>query len=354
MFIDRDILSKTPEELKEILAGYNEPGYRAVQIFHWLHRKKAGSFSEMTDLPAGFREKLQADFSIFGAKIEKKLVSCIDDTVKYLLKLFDGELVEAVLMKYRHGYSMCISTQGGCKMGCSFCATGMGGFTRNLTASEMLSQIYAAEKDMGVRVSNIVLMGMGEPLDNFDNTIGFLELVSHKEGANLSLRHVTLSTCGIVDKIYELAKFKFPLTLSVSLHAPFDEVRTKLMPVNKKWGICELIEACKTYIDMTKRRISFEYALIDEINDSDECALQLSRILKGMLCHVNLIPANAVSGKDHKKSSKERMDRFKSILEKGGLNVTIRRTLGADINASCGQLRGRRDFGEVNFHETIG
>lgn len=347
-------MSKTPEELKEIMADFGEPSFRTGQIFQWLHKKKAGSFMEMSNLSIQLREKLQSNYCIFGTKIEKKLVSCIDNTVKYLLKLFDNELIEAVLMEYKHGYSMCISTQAGCKMACGFCATGMGGFVRNLTASEMLSQIITAEKDMGVKVSNVVLMGMGEPLDNFENTLRFLQLVSHKEGMNIGSRHITLSTCGIVDKIYELAKMRLGLTLSVSLHAPNDDIRTEIMPINKKWGIGELLDACKTYIDMTKRRITFEYALIDGINDSDECALQLSKILKGMLCHINLIPANAVVGNSFNKSSKGRIMSFKDILEKNGLNVTIRRTLGSDINASCGQLRGRRDIGEVNLHDTFG
>lgn len=347
-------MSKTPEELKEIVTELGEPSFRALQIFNWLHQKKAESFMEMSNLSIQLREKLQSNFCIFGTKIEKKLVSCIDNTVKYLLKLFDNELIEAVLMEYKHGYSMCISTQAGCKMGCGFCATGMGGFVRNLTASEMLSQIITAERDTGVRVSNVVLMGMGEPLDNFENTLRFLQLVSHNEGMNIGLRHITLSTCGIVDRIYELAEMKLGLTLSVSLHAPNDNIRTQIMPINKKWSIGQLLDACKTYIDMTNRRISFEYALIDGVNDSYDCALQLSGILKGMLCHINLIPANAVMGNSFKKSSKERMMSFKSILEKNGLNVTIRRTLGSDIDASCGQLRGRRDIGEGNLHDTFG
>ena len=242
-------------------------------------------------------------------------------------------------MKFHHGYTSCISTQVGCKMGCTFCATGMGGYVRNLTPSEMLAQLQAEQADRNIRISNIVLMGMGEPLDNFDNVIRFLKLVSDDKGMNIGMRHISLSTCGVVPKIYELADLKLQLTLSVSLHAPNDQIRSKTMPVNRRWGIDELLEACRYYLKMTNRRISFEYAMIDNVNDSDACARELAKRLHGMLAHVNLIPVNAVNGTGYKKSKAERLRAFSNILEKSGITVTVRRTLGSDINASCGQLR---------------
>ncbi len=236
---------------------------------------------------------------------------------------------------------MCISTQAGCKMGCAFCATGMGGYRRNLTAYEMAGQILAAQKDENRRVSNVVLMGMGEPLDNYENVLSFLRLVSDPEGLNIGMRHISLSTCGVVDKIYDLMEHRFQLTLSVSLHAPNDEIRGKIMPINKKWGIDALLTACRDYTAATKRRISFEYAMIDGVNDSDACARELAQRLRGMLCHVNLIPANDVNGKPYQKSSRERLLRFSEILTKKGITTTVRRSLGADIEAACGQLRGK-------------
>ena len=272
---------------------------------------------------------------------KKILESWIDDTVKYLYQLYDGELVESVLMKYKYGYSICISTQVGCRMGCSFCASGLNGLKRNLTASEMLAQITATEKDRGIRISNVVLMGMGEPLDNFQNVVRFLKLVSHEDGLNIGLRHISLSTSGVVPGIYKLMEYKFPITLSVSLHAPNDDIRTGMMKVNKRWNIAELITACKAYIKATNRRISFEYAVISGVNDSDVCAKQLSDLLKGMLCHVNLIPANPVKENSYKKPDRETVKRFCDKLNSYGINTTVRRTLGSDIDASCGQLRGR-------------
>ena len=273
------------------------------------------------------------------ANIEKKLVSRYDKTVKYLFCLNDGEYIESVVMTYRHGYSICVSTQVGCKMGCTFCATGKSGFSRSLTASEILAQIEAAQKDLNIRISNVVLMGMGEPLDNFDNVIRFLKLVSNENGLNIGMRHITLSTCGIVPKIYELAEYKFGLTLSVSLHAPDNETRSKTMPVNNRYPIEQLIKACRDYFDITGRRVSFEYAMIDGVNDDKDCALKLSKLLKGMNCHVNLIPVNSVEGTGYQKSRTERQKVFVEILSKHGITATIRRTLGSDINASCGQLR---------------
>lgn len=255
--------------------------------------------------------------------------------------MHDGELVESVLMKYNHGYSLCISTQVGCRMGCSFCATGLYGLTRNLTASEMLAQITSAERDKGIRVSNVVLMGMGEPLDNFDNVVRFLQLVSDERGLNIGMRHISLSTSGLVPGIYKLMEYKFPITLSVSLHAPNDELRSSIMKVNRSFGIESLMKACRDYIAVTGRRISFEYALIEGVNDSDRCAKQLAVLMRGMLCHVNLIPANPVKENSYKKPDRQRLEHFCKLLCSLGVNTTIRRTLGADIDASCGQLRGR-------------
>lgn len=333
-----DIKSLTLPELEEELSIMGQPSYRAGQIFKWLH-SGVKSFDEMTNISKELRKKLDIKCYISSATIEKKLISDYDDTVKYLFSFRDGETVESVLMKYHHGYTSCISSQAGCKMGCTFCATGMGGFVRDLTASEMLAQLQAEQEDGNIRISNIVLMGMGEPLDNFDNVIRFLRLVSDDKGMNIGMRHISLSTCGIVPRIYELADLKLQITLSVSLHAPNDLIRSRTMPVNKRWGTDELLEACRYYIKMTNRRISFEYAMIDNVNDTDACARELAKKLRGMLAHVNLIPVNTVSGSEYTKSKAERLRVFSEVLEKNGIAVTVRRTLGSDINASCGQLR---------------
>lgn len=336
----QDITTLSQEELAQAVKAMGVPAFRASQITGWL-RRGVSSFDEMTNLPAAMRSALSQQYFIPSVCIEKKLVSQLDGTVKYLFRLSDGELIEAVLMQYQHGTSMCISTQAGCKMGCAFCATGMGGYRRNLTAYEMAGQILAAQKDENRRVSNVVLMGMGEPLDNYENVLSFLRLVSDPEGLNIGMRHISLSTCGVVDKIYDLMEHRFQLTLSVSLHAPNDEIRGKIMPINKKWGIDALLTACRDYTAATKRRISFEYAMMDGVNDSDACARELAQRLRGMLCHVNLIPANDVNGKPYQKSSRERLLRFSEILTKKGITTTVRRSLGADIEAACGQLRGK-------------
>lgn len=334
----KDIKSMYEDELKEELALMGEPSYRASQIYQWLH-KGVKTFDEMTNISKKTREKLVENYYIFSATIEKKLISSYDDTRKYLLSFPDGEMVESVLMHYHHGYTSCISTQVGCKMGCTFCATGKSGFSRNLTPSEMLSQLRAEQEDAGIRISNIVLMGMGEPLDNFDNVMRFLELVSSEHGLNIGMRHISLSTCGVVPRILELADRRMQLTLSVSLHAPNDQIRSRTMPVNRRWGIDELLSACRYYTEQTRRRISFEYAMISDVNDSDANASELASRLKGMLCHVNLIPVNTVGGTPYRKSRQDRIKRFIAILEKAGITATVRRTLGSDINASCGQLR---------------
>lgn len=333
-----DIKSFYPDELEKYIVDNGFPKFRAEQIYLWLN-KGVKSFSEMRNLPKNLIEFLEGSCYISVANIEKKLVSRYDKTVKYLFRLFDGEFVETVVMNYHHGYSICVSTQVGCKMGCTFCATGKSGFSRNLNASEILSQIQSAQADLNVRISNIVLMGMGEPLDNFDNVIRFLKLVSSENGLNIGMRHITLSTCGIVPKIYELAKYKFALTLSVSLHAPDNETRNKTMPVNSAYPVETLIKACKDYFDETGRRISFEYAMIDGVNDSDLCAEKLGCLLKGLNCHVNLIPVNSVKGSNYKKSRIDRQKAFINILNNHSVTATVRRTLGSDINASCGQLK---------------
>ncbi len=329
----------TLDELKEELTSLGEKSFTAGQIFSWFHKHTVTSFSEMTNLSKNLREKLAKNYDIYDTSIEKKLVSVYDSTVKYLFKLNDGELIESVVMKYKYGYTICVSSQVGCKMGCRFCASGIAGFVRNLTPSEILSQIYTAQKDLGIRISHVVMMGVGEPLDNFDNVMRFLSLITDEKGQNLSMRNISLSTCGVVSGIYKLMERKLQLTLSISLHAPNNEIRSKTMPVNDRWGIDELLRACRDYIKATSRRISFEYAMISGVNDSDECAAELAKKLKGMLCHVNLIPVNSVKERDYTKSSDRQMASFISILEKHGINVTVRRTLGSDINASCGQLR---------------
>ncbi len=339
-----DIASMYLPEIKELLVSFGEPQYRAAQIFKWL-RLEVQSFDEMTNISKQLRAILNEKCYIASVKPVKKLVSQIDGTVKYLYELYDGEYIESVFMKYKHGYTVCISTQVGCRMGCSFCASGLNGLFRNLTASEMLAQIYFAAKDNGVRVSNVVMMGMGEPLDNFDNSVRFLNLVSAEDGLNIGLRHISLSTSGVVTGIYKLAELNLPITLSISLHASNDEIRSSIMKVNKKWNIDELLKACKYYQSVTGRRISFEYALISGVNDSVKNADELSKRLKGIMSHVNLIPANPVEENDFKRADDESIHRFAKLLNDRGITATVRRTLGADINASCGQLR-RREKGE--------
>ncbi len=340
-----DIRSMYLSELEDYLAAAGEPRFRAGQIFRRL-QLGAENLDEMTEVPKRLRDKLAAEAYLANAEPAHRFSSRIDETVKYVFRLFDGEYIETVLMKYEHGYTVCISTQVGCRMGCSFCASGINGLTRSLTASEMLAQITAVQRDNGIRVSNIVMMGMGEPLDNFENSVRFLRLVSDKNGLNIGLRHISLSTSGVVSGIRRLKDCGFPITLSISLHAPNDEIRSALMPVNRRWGIAELLAACREYQAATTRRISFEYALIEGVNDSEACAEELARRLKGIMSHINLIPANPVKENSFKKPDRSRIIRFKQQLEARGLNATVRRTLGADIDASCGQLRKRVKEGE--------
>ncbi len=346
-----DIKSLTLEELTAEISALQLPKFRAKQIYEWLHKKSAESFAEMTNIGKNLQARLEEKFIIHTAEIVRRQESKIDGTIKYLFRLHDGEMIESVLMQYHHGFSICISSQVGCKMGCTFCATGQGGFFRNLSPAEMLAQIQKAQREENIRISNVVLMGMGEPLDNYTNVLRFLTLVSGEDGMNIGMRHISLSTCGIVDKIYDLAEKKMQFTLSVSLHAPNDAIRGQTMPVNKKWNISELLTACRYYTEKTGRRISFEYAMIDGVNDSDDAARELSGRLKGIIAHVNLIPVNPVTETGYRKSSIARQHRFIKILESAGISATVRRTLGADIDASCGQLRRKAEKGRGTINE---
>ena len=347
-----DIKSMTQEELTQLVTERGYPKFRAAQLYTWL-RQGVKSFDEMTNLPAPMRENLKTFCYISVATIAKKQVSRYDKTVKYLFAFNDGECVESVLMRYHHGVSICISTQVGCKMGCAFCATGKSGFSRSLTASEMLAQIETAQRDQGVRIANVVLMGMGEPLDNFENVVRFLHLAGDEKGLGIGMRHITLSTCGIVPKIDALTKLRLQINLAVSLHAPNDAIRTQTMPVAKAYPMDELLRACSDYFAATGRRVTFEYALIDGVNDSDACARELGKKLKPLHCHVNLIPVNAVEGTGYQKSKLQRQQSFAHILAANGVTATVRRTLGSDIDASCGQLR-RKHIEEEKGGRSLG
>lgn len=338
-----DILSLGLRELQDEMVKIGEKKFRAKQIFQWLHVKRVFDFDKMTDLSVQLRARLKEIFCINGLFVQKRLESSIDNTVKYLYRLSDGNFVETVLMEYNYGFSLCVSTQVGCKMGCRFCASAIAGFVRDLTPSEILMQIYETEKNSNVKISGLVLMGIGEPLDNYDNVLKFLELLSSKDGNNFSLRHVSLSTCGIVPKIYELAKLKLGLTLCISLHSSENSARSEIMPVNRAYNIQELLEACRHYIAETGRRITFEYAVIDGVNSSDADADRLSDLLRGINCHVNLIPVNKVKERNYSTAANA-VSAFAARLEKRGINATVRRTLGSDIEAACGQLR--RDAAE--------
>ena len=340
-----DIKSLTFDELNNEILSIGLPKFRTGQIYSWLHEKGVDSFDEMTNLSKDLREKLSQSYFIPSVEIEDKYVSKIDSTVKYLFRLYDGEYVEAVIMKYKYGYTICISSQVGCKMGCNFCASTLAGFKRNLLPSEMESQLHTAQKDLNIRISHIVLMGIGEPLDNYDNVIKFIRTVNNDKGLNISMRDITLSTCGVVPKMYDLANENIPITLTLSLHAPNDKLRSSMMPVNDKWGVDEAINACKNYAEVTGRRVSFEYTLINGVNDTTECAHELADKLKGMLCHVNLIPVNDVEERGNVRSTDKSIKNFCETLYSLGINATIRRTLGSDINASCGQLRRKKNEG---------
>ena len=341
-----DLLSLSVSELEKFVAEeLGEAKYRAKQIFTNIHRGVPPS--EITNLSKALRQKLKEKCEYRMPEIERKLVSKLDGTVKYLFRLIDGNCIETVVMKYNHGNTVCISSQVGCRMGCRFCASTIGGKVRDLTPAELLGQVIMAQKDTGERISNIVMMGIGEPLDNFDNVVKFLALVGCEDGLNIGYRHISLSTCGIVDKIYKLRELDLPITLSISLHAPDDETRSAIMPINNKWGVDDLLRACRDYYAVTKRRISFEYTLISGKNDSEENAEKLAAVLGGALrtkkesmpIHVNLIPVNEVEETGFERSGDAAIKKFASILEKRGIRATVRRKLGSDINASCGQLR---------------
>lgn len=346
-----DILSLSLEEIEKVLVANGEKKFRAKQVFQWLHVKRVFDFDKMTDISVQLRGRLKEIFCINGLFVQKKLESHMDNTVKYLYGLSDGNFVETVLMEYNYGHSICVSTQVGCKMGCRFCASAIAGYVRSLEPSEILMQIYETEKNSGVKVSGIVLMGIGEPLDNYDNVVKFLKLISDKNGNNMSLRHVSLSTCGIVPRIYDLAELRLGLTLSVSLHSADNIRRSEIMPVNRTYNIEKLLEACRYYIDRTGRRITFEYAVIDGVNSSEADADKLASLLRGMNCHVNLIPVNKVKERNYH-TARSGVVEFAKLLDKRGINATVRRTLGSDIEAACGQLR--RDAAEQNRNEKGG
>ena len=332
------IKSMTLQEVTEQMRLLKQPAFRGKQVYTWLH-KGVRSYDEMTNLPKDLRDALKEKFPICPPAVVRKQESQVDGTIKYLWELADGNCVETVLMRYHYGNSVCISTEVGCRMGCAFCASTLGGLVRKLEPYEMLDQVLFTQVESGLPISHIVLMGIGEPLDNFDNVIRFLELVNSPEGMNISMRHISLSTCGLVPMVDKLAKEKLQITLSVSLHAPTDEIRNTIMPVNKAYPTEELLQACRRYYDITGRRISFEYAMINGVNDSAEAAKTLLKRLKGLPAHMNLIPLNHVEESPLKPSSKKAVQQFQEILEKGGIPATVRRTLGGDIDASCGQLR---------------
>ncbi len=334
----KDIKSLNEEELKEELKAMGEPAFRAGQIFSWLHAKKVNSFEDMTDLSKDLRNKLKENYEI-TALSEVRSLKSEDGTVKFLYKTGDGQVIESVLMSYKHGYSVCVSSQVGCRMGCKFCASTIDGLVRNLTPSEILEQVYEAERNCGVTISNIVIMGSGEPMDNYDNVIKFIRLVSAEKGKNLSVRNITLSTCGLVTGIRKLADEGLPVTLALSLHAPEDELRKTIMPVAKAFSLEDIMKACDYFFEKTSRRVTFEYSMIDGVNDSVREAEKLARLIRGKNCHVNLIPVNRIKERNFAKSKEDNILKFKNILEKNRINVTIRRSMGTDIDAACGQLR---------------
>lgn len=334
----KDLLSLTLADTEELLINMDEKGFRGKQIFQWVNRG-IKNFNEMTNLSKALREKLKNNTYITDIKIEEKLVSNIDGTIKYLFLLDDYNIIEGVAMKYYHGFTACISTQVGCAMGCTFCASTLKGLVRNLRAGEMVDQILSMQKDIGERISNVVLMGSGEPLNNFDETIKFIKIITDDNGLNIGSRHITLSTSGLVPQIEALADLQVPINLAISLHAPNDKLRKQIMPVARKYSIKRLIKSCQYYLDKTGRRINFEYALIKGVNDKTIHAKELSNLLKGMLCYVNLIPINIVEEREHKKPKMEDIKKFQQVLKKSGIEATIRREMGSDIDAACGQLR---------------
>ena len=334
-----DIKSLNIEELTSELKEMGLPVFRAKQIYEWLHIKLVTSFEEMTNLSKDLRQKLQEHFWIAALSVVDSLHSASDGTIKYLFRLRDDRVIESVLMKYHHGNSVCISSQVGCRMGCKFCASTIGGKERDLTASEMLDQIYRIQALTGERVSNIVVMGTGEPLDNYKQLVRFLKMITDAGGLNISARNITVSTCGIPDKIRAFGDEGLQVTLALSLHAPNNEIRKTMMPVAVKYELSEVLDAFRSYYDKTGRRLTFEYSLVDGVNDEEEHAVELSKLVKDLNCHINLIPVNPIKERDYRKSENKKIQKFKNILEKNRINVTIRREMGADIDAACGQLR---------------
>ncbi len=341
-----DLKSMTKEELTSYISSIGEPAFRAKQIFKWLHRGVV-EWNEMTDLSKKLQARLAQDCTITNLKIYKRFQSTLDETTKYLFALEDGNIIETVVMKYHHGNSICISSQVGCRMGCAFCQSTKNGLIRSLTAGELLDQIIKAQQDLNVRISNIVMMGIGEPLDNFDEVVRFLRNVNDADGINIGYRHISLSTCGLIPKILKLAELSLPITLSISLHAADNQARSNIMPINRKYDLTALIDACKKYQAQTGRRISFEYAVISGVNDRQEDAKRMAALLKGILCHVNLIPVNPIEEGGYLPPTKANVLRFQEQLIRLGLNATVRRTLGSDIAASCGQLRHQNMKKEV-------
>ena len=344
----KDICSYNYDELKEEMLVIGEKAFRSKQIYEWLHVKLADDFDEMTNLSKALREKLKKNYEIRKVKMIDHQISKEDPTEKFLFELEDGNMVESVLMKYNYGNSVCISSQAGCRMGCRFCASTIGGLVRSLEPSEMLRQIYHIQKITGERVSNVILMGIGEPLDNYDNVVRFIRMLSDEHGLNISQRNITLSTCGLVDRLKDLVKEDLTITVAISLHAPNDTLRREMMPIANKYSIQEIMDACRYNIDKTKRRITFEYSMVEGKNDSKEHAIELANLLKGMNCHVNLIPLNPVEGRMGQRSKRNNIEEFKFTLEKYHTNVTIRREMGRDIDAACGQLRNKNKGGKLH------
>lgn len=345
MIVD-SLSSYTLDELTKLVADLAQPSFRAKQIYQWIHQKQVETFEQMSNQPKKFIEQLSAAYQIDVLKIKRKQQSK-DGTIKYLFELSDTNCIETVLMRNNYGNTVCVSTQVGCRMGCRFCASTQGGLIRCLSAGEIAAQIYAVKKDIGERISNIVLMGIGEPLDNFDNVFKFLKIISSDEGENIGMRNISLSTCGLVPNILKLAEYKLGLTLSVSLHAPNNALRSSMMPINDAYNVEELMAACRKYQNTTKRRISFEYSLVNGVNDTDECAKQLAKLIDKMGAHVNLIPINPVDGSPYTASDAQNVKRFAQLLEHLGVNATIRRRLGTDISAACGQLRREAKEGAI-------
>ena len=337
--MDWDCKSMLPEEMKILAAQMGEKPFRASQLFGWIHEKNVCTYDEMTNLPAAFRQRLEKEYTLVTLECVRMQVSKLDGTRKFLFRLEDGNVVESVWMEYHHGNSVCISTQVGCKMGCRFCASTLDGWVRNLKPSEMLEQIYQIQRIMKARVSNIVLMGTGEPMDNYDAVVRFIRLISHEKGLNISQRNITVSTCGIVPRIRQFADEQLNVTLALSLHAPNDEKRRELMPIANRYHLDEVLDACRYYYERTGRRLTFEYSLVGGKNDAEEDARQLASLLKGLNCHVNLIPVNPIKERDYVQSGQKVIEAFKNKLEKYKINVTIRREMGRDIDGACGQLR---------------